>query len=320
MRKSDGDRIGKGRKWLPISGLLALCLIWAVGWVRADLQPGASTRGTLTPLLGQAALLAALALAAGVAALIRRAQWPPMRVATGLGLVGMGLIGMGLFVVPAILTVIGEGRLDDSTRVALFSLTPLFAVICEPYLGTHAGEDDESRRGFLAAMTAIAGTFLVFPVELPRSDGGAFVMVWVVGTAALIGAANCTAVRMARQIPSLLPFTTFVSGSAALMLGIFGLVFRQHTASGMFFNGWTALDLVALSLLFWLMPRMNAVQMTTRFVIAPLMANLMSLALLRPHVDVQSWIGLTLITAGSVWLLIAPADNGKSGTITLGRD
>ena len=105
-----------------------------------------------------------------------------------------------------------------------------------------------------------------------------------------------------------------------MVLGILGLVFRQHVASGVFFNGWTALDLASLALLFWLMPRMNAVQMTTRFLIAPLVANLISLALLRPHVDVQSWIGLLLIAAGSVGLLIAPADRDESGLFTLGKN
>ena len=310
--------MGAGRKGLPISGLLALCLIWAVGWVRADLQPGAAAQGALTPLLSQAALLGALALAAAIAALVRRAQWPRIRVAAGPELVGMALVGMGLFVIPAIATILGEGQIDDSTRVALFSLTPLSAVIFEPYLGTHAGEDNESRGGFLAAMAAIAGTFLVFPVELPRSYASAFVMIGVVGTAGLIAAANCAAVRIARQVPSPLTFTTVVTGSAALVLGLLGLGFRQHAASGVFFNGWTALDLVALALLFWLMPRMNSVQMTTRYLIAPLLANLISLALLRPHVDVQSWIGLSLIAAGSVRLLIAPAKSGGSDEAGLG--
>ena len=64
------------------------------------------------------------------------------------------------------------------------------------------------------------------------------------------------------------------------------------------------------------MPRMNAVQMTTRYLIAPLMANLISLALLRPHVDIQSWIGLSLIAAGSVWLLIEPENKGEPGLFT----
>ena len=311
MRKTHGDRVGAGRKGLPISGLLALCLIWAAGWVRADLQPGAAAQRSLTPLLAQAALLAALAAASGIAALVRRAGRPTIRLAAE-----AGLVGIGLFVVPAVLPAFSEGRIDDTTRVALFSLTPLFAVIFEPYLGSAAGDAVEGGGSFLAAMAAIAGTFLVFPVELPRSYGAAFVMVAVVATAASIAVANCAAVRMARQSPSMLTFTTVTSGSAALVFGILGLGFRPHAASSGLFNALAVLDLLALALLFWLMPRMNAVQMTTRYLIAPLMANLISLALLRPHVDIQSWIGLSLIAAGSVWLLIEPENKGEPGLFT----
>ncbi len=228
------------------------------------------------------------------------------------------LVGIGLFAVPALVAIGGSGRVGDTTRVALFSLTPLFAVIFEPYLGINAAEGDESRGAFLAAMAAIAGTFLVFPVELPHSYATAFVMLLVVATAALIAAANCAAVRMARQSPSIFTFTAAASGSAALVLGILGLAVRQQAAGSAALGAWSALDVSALALLFWLMPRMSAVQITTRFLIAPLMANVMSLALLRPHVDVQSWIGLLLIAAGSARLLIAPAESGQSGLFRVG--
>lgn len=314
MRKVLLDLGGVRRKLLPIGGLLTLCLIWAMGWVRADLQPGASGRWSVSPLGAQATLLGVLAIAAGGAAMLRRAVWPS-RVAAGKAT----LVGMGLFVVPAVLTIIGGGRIDDATKVALFSLTPLFAVIFEPYLGIDAGEGGESRAGFLAAMAAIIGAFLLFPVELPRFYGAALVMLAVVATAALIAAANCAAVRLARESASLLAFATVASGSAAVVLGLLGLFLHQHDASIVAFNAWTALDLVALALLFWLMPRMTAVQMTTRYVIAPLIANLISLALLRPRVDVQSWIGLSLIAAGSVWLLIVPGRAISPDFFTFGR-
>jgi hypothetical protein len=219
---------------------------------------------------------------------------------------------MGLFVIPAVLTSVAKDRIDDVTRVALFSLTPLFAVIFEPYLGVEAGETVEGKGNFLGVMVAIGGTFLVFPVEMPRSYGEAFVMLGVVGTAASIAAANCAAVRLVQQSVSRLTFASLASGSAALVLGLLGWALHERRVSSVAFDGWTAADLVALALLFWLMKHMNAAKMTTRFVIAPLMANLMSLALIRPHVGVQSWIGLILIAVGSGRLLIPPAENGNS--------
>jgi drug/metabolite transporter (DMT)-like permease len=58
-------------------------------------------------------------------------------------------------------------------------------------------------------------------------------------------------------------------------------------------------------LLYWLMRRMSAARMTTRFVIAPLMANLIAMALFRPPFDVRTDLGLLLIVSGAGWLLFA---------------
>jgi drug/metabolite transporter (DMT)-like permease len=108
------------------------------------------------------------------------------------------------------------------------------------------------------------------------------------------------------------------SGSSGVVLGIVGLAFRHDQTGGVPFDAWAVPSLFAFALLFWLMRRMNAVQMTTRFLIAPLMANLISLALIRPHVDIQSWIGLVMISAGSGWMVIAPVESRESNSMTLG--
>jgi len=97
-----------------------------------------------------------------------------------------------------------------------------------------------------------------------------------------------------------------------------GLAFRHHQTGGVPLDAWAVPSLFTFALLFWLMRRMNAVQMTTRFLIAPLMANLISLALIRPHVDIQSWIGLVMISGGSGWMVIAPVESRESNSISLG--
>jgi hypothetical protein len=303
---------GWGRVLLPIGGLLLLCLIWAIRWVRADFQPGISATWTVSPLMMQAALLGLFAAGVSVAAVVRGANWP------GRDLAGRAaLVGIGLFVVPAVLTSFAKDQIGDATRVGLFSLTPLFAVIFEPYLGIDAGEAVENRSGFLAAMIAIVGTFLVFPVELPRSYGAAVVMLGVVLAAVSIAAANCAGVRVARESGSVLTFAPIAAGAAAFVLGIVGLAFRQSVGGSVPFDVWATPDLLALALLFWLMRRMSAVQMTTRFLIAPLMANLISLALIRPHVDIQSWIGLAMIAGGAGLMVIGPTKRDRRGAITL---
>ena len=79
-------------------------------------------------------------------------------------------------------------------------------------------------------------------------------------------------------------------------------------------------DLPALLLLFWLMRRMSATRMTTRFLIAPLMTNLMDLALLRPVVSGRAGLGLVLVAGSAGWLLLAREDEPEAGSTLLKLD
>jgi drug/metabolite transporter (DMT)-like permease len=298
---------------MPVGGLLLLSLLWAAGWLRADLSPGSRAGLKLSPLWSEAVLLGVFAAGSGVAAMVRRGRsqgWDAIRRAM--------LVGVGLFVAPAVLTALAAGWIEDSTRVAVFSLTPLFAVVFEPHIGMAAEQTVENRGGgFLAAMIAVAGTFLVFPVELPGSYASGFALMGLVAAAAAVAAANCAAVREVRaRGTSLLMFAAVVTGSAGCVLGAVGALLRKHAEAGAAVDSWAVLDLIALGLLFWLMRRMSAVQMTTRFLIAPLVANVVSLVLIRPHVEVQAWVGLLMIAQGAGWMVFASNETDRSTGLT----
>jgi drug/metabolite transporter (DMT)-like permease len=300
------------RKWLPMAGLMLLCLLWAAGWVHTDLFPRSTAGPKLSPLLSEAALLGLFATMAGVAMLAGRLRWPSKDVAGW-----ATLVGLGLFVVPALLTGLSNQWIDDSTRIALFSATPLFTLTFEPHIGPGSDQTVEVRGGFLAALAALTGGLLIFPLELPRSYASALALLGLVGAAASVAAANCLSVRIVRRGCSALTFAVLAAGSAAILLGIVGLAFHQNEAAAVPFDAWAAPGMFALALLFWLMRHLTATQMTTRFLIAPLLANLISLAFLRPHVQVQAWIGLLMIAAGAGWLVFGPAENRDSGVIRL---
>jgi drug/metabolite transporter (DMT)-like permease len=70
------------------------------------------------------------------------------------------------------------------------------------------------------------------------------------------------------------------------------------------------------------MSRMTAVRMTTRFVLAPLMAILIGMAIDRPAIGPRIWMGLLLVAGGAAWLLLAPDDQptANSSTFNLNRD
>ena len=298
------------KRTAPVGGLLLLCLLWAGAALRSDLLPVSGGAGA-AGLAGQAIALALFALAAGLAALLRRAEWP-----SGRQLAAAAMVGIGLFAAPALVLEFARVEIGDSTRVALFSLTPVFAVVLEPYFGAGG----ERRGGLAAGLTAVAGTLLLFPLDLPQTAAAA--LAWGAVIAAVIGiaAANCFAVRMVcTQTAGELPgFAAVAAGCAAFLVGAAGVVMERKAAVRV--DIWIVVEMASLALLFGLMRHLSAVRMTTRFVIAPLMANLIGLAFLRPTVNLRDWAGLLLIALGAGWLLLArddePERTGSSLEIT----
>jgi hypothetical protein len=300
-------------KAAPVGALLSLCFLWACASLRPDLLPGSIPVAHPSPLASQAVPLALFAVIAAIAALAYKASWP-----RGRTLAAMVVAGLGLFAVPSVLIEVAKGGIDDATRVALFSLAPVFAVVFEPHLGS--GPASQQRGGLAASLISVCGTLLVFPLDVPRSGAAAFAFCGIVAAVASVAAANCLSVRLAceQAARSAVSFAAIAAGSAAVALGAWSAVFERGTWSAPRFDPWTALDLLPLVLLFWLMRRMAAVRMTTRFLIAPLLANLIGLAFLRTGVQLRGWFGLLLIAAGSGWLLLGPEQEPEETGLSLG--
>jgi drug/metabolite transporter (DMT)-like permease len=313
-----GSSARKRDKAFTMVGFLLLCLLWAADSLRGDLFPPSAV--SALPLLERQALrFALLAVAAAAVAGFLRAQWP-----RGRRLGHCVLVGIGLFLLPALLVHISREWISDLSRVALFSLVPVFALVFEPYFGS--GSESLSKSGLIAALGAVVGTLCVFPVDVPESiaAGGAFLV--LIGAAACIAAANCGAVSIAADLSgrsliprSLLPLVSIMSGTAAAGFALASALAEHPTwnwsALSPEFAWWAAVDWPALLVLFWLMRRMSAVQMTTRFLLAPLIANLVSLLLLRPTVGLRAGLGLLLIAAGAGWLLFRPESENERDSL-----
>ena len=298
---------------LTAGALLLLCLLWSLVSLRSDLIPGSLPAANSSPFLNQASILALFAIIAASTSIVRRANWPRGRV-----LFGEVLIGVGLLALPALLVEFAKGHVDDPTRVALFSLVPVFAVVLEPHLGS--ASNSPLRGGLTAALVGLAGTVLIFPLDPPRTPPSAAAVCGIVAAAASVAAANCTAVKIAKSQTSLFlsGFAAIATGSAAILLAILSLSNRPGTWTVPPIDAWAIPDLLSLALLFWLLRRMSAVRMTTRFLIAPLMANLIALAFLRPGVQLRAWLGLLLIALASSWLLFTPEDEPEKTGSPLG--
>src|ERR1039458_7371112 len=308
---------GRGRvELVPLVALLLLCFLWSLGSLRADLLPNA-TSSAFPPMAREAIPLGLLAVAAGLFSAIRGAPWPG-----GRQLGACVLVGIGLFVAPAALLGFAATSVPSLEREALLSLCPVFAVVLEPHLGPNDSKR-ENKGVLVTAFAAMAGTLCLFPVEVPNSiaAGGGFCA--VILAAATIAVSNGYAVRIAHDIrpKSIATFAAVAGGTAALSLFTISLI-TEHAVWN--WNGlrseltWpSAVELPALLLLFWLMRRVSAARMTTRFVVSPLLTILISAALFRPEIEARGWLGIVLMAAGSGWMLLGPVEDEETGSSSL---
>ena len=297
----------------PVAALFLLCFLWSLASLRIDLLPALGNHAV--PLMEKQAFpFAWLAITASIFAIAKRKRptWQHIRSAL--------LIGLGLFVAPAILVSLANQGISNLTRVALFSLVPVFTVVLEPHI---SGATGQQRKGALAAaLLAVGGTLCIFPAEIPSSITSSAAFFAIVLAAGCTGAANCIAVKAATDDQTYLSTTAAIAGFTAFAaLAAWGLLFAREAWT---FRGigpelaWSAvIGLPALLLLFWLMRRMSAVRMTTRFVIAPLITALCGIILFRPEVSLRAVFGLVSIAAGAAWLLFAPEQNPDEPALRL---
>ncbi|HUN85977.1 MAG TPA: hypothetical protein VMU48_16480 [Terracidiphilus sp.] len=303
-----------GRRIASQGALLVLCLFWALGSLRSDLIPHLSQED-IPQLAKQSIPFAVLAILAAVFAAVRQSQWPRREL-----LRWSILVGLGMFAVPALLVHFTRGWLSDLTRVALFSLTPVFAVVLEPFFVDDA---QQGKGDLLAALSAVAGILLFIPVQAPGSPAAGVAFCAVVLAAACVASANCLAVKTATRMETetLAPMAAIAAGGAALLLILFSALTEQPTwawnALGPEFAWSAAFDVPGLLLLFWLMRRMSAVRMTARFLLTPWLAGLIALSFLRPSVTLRAGLGLFLIAAGAGWLLFGPNDDAQKNDLQL---
>ena len=296
-----------------LAALLLLCFLLALGAMRSDLFPDSSAN-SVPPMERESLPFALLAIVATLVTVVHGAKWP-----RGRQLGATVVIGLGLFVAPAVLVYISHQWVSAFTRVALFSLTPAFAVVFEPYIG--GGTGSQSRTDLMAALASVLGTLCVFPNNLPISIQAGAAFAAVIVAAACVAAANCKAVRAASESQGidLVPMAAIAGATAAI-----GLVAVSAATEGLTWRliasdfAWSvAITLPSLCLLFWLMRRMTAAGMTTRFVLAPLIAILIGIAIDRPSIEPRTWLGLILIGGAAGWLLFAPADKPDANSSTL---
>lgn len=303
-------RSARARRGLsPALGLLLLSVLWAANSLRGDLFPHFGVE-SLSSAQRQAVLYSVFAAVAACLAVARRVEFPRGRSAWA-----CAGVGLGFFVVPSALGAFAQDWVSALDRVAVFSLTPVFAVVLEPYL--QGSEPRQGRAALAGALGAVAGILGLFPLQIPGSwRAGAAVCALVVA-ALCIAVTNCFGVRLARNLMgrSVLAMAA-QAGAASAVCFAAAAAFAPHGAWRWSVLGtelpWLlGIDLPALFLLFWLMRRLAASRMTARFLLAPLFAILAGLALEPILPPVRAWIGMALLAGGAGWLVFAPAEESE---------
>jgi drug/metabolite transporter (DMT)-like permease len=244
-------------------------------------------------------------------AVVRRIEFPRGRCAWA-----CAGIGVGLFAVPAALMACAQGWVPALDRVAIFSLTPVFAVVLKPYL--QGSEPPQGKAALPGALAAVAGILCLLGFDIPRSFRGGAAQCALFAAALGIAATTCLAVRLARNLAgrSVLPMASQASAAGAVCFSA-AAAFAPHTAWH-----WSALlpqllgvfviDTPALFLLFWLMRRLNASRMTVPFLCAPLFTIVAGTVLQPSSLPVRAWVGMALLAGGAGWLLFAPAEETEA--------
>ena len=272
--------------------------------------------GTLPPAQGQAALFSVFAVVAAGIAVAQHIEFPRGRRAWA-----CAGIGVGLFVAPAVLAACAQGWVSALDQVAVFSLTPVFAVVLEPYLSDTATR--QGKAALAGTLAAVVGILLIFPLNIPSSFRAGAALCALLAAPIVVAATNCLAVRLANNNAgrSILPMAALAGGASAICFAAEAAL-GPHTAWR-----WNALpaqllgllltDLPALFLLFWLMRRLGASRMTARFLLAPLFAILAGLVLEPASPRVRGWLGIACLAGGAGWLLFAPPERNSVDELSL---
>ena len=290
----------------PPLGLLLLSTLWALGTLRTELFPRFGS-DNVPHALGQAVLFSIFAVVAAYIAVVRRVEFPRGRSAWA-----CAGVGLGLFLFPAAMLAWAQGELSTLDRVAVFSLTPVFAVVLEPYL--QGSTPSHAKAALGASLTAITGVLFLFPLSIPGSLRACTALFALLTASFGIATANCLAVRLAVKIAerSTLPMAALAAGVPAICFAA-AAAFNPHAAwrwneMSSSLLGLFVINLPALFLLFWLMPRLAASRMTARFLLSPLMTLAVGMALEAPSLSLRAWLGTLLLAGGAGWLVFAPAE------------
>jgi drug/metabolite transporter (DMT)-like permease len=270
-----------------------ICLIWGSTWgaIRLLVHDVPPLRAAAIRFFLASVILLAIALARTRSLSLTPREWR--------ALIILGITMMGL---PYGLLFWAESRISSSMTAVLFSTCPLFVALFTPLMT----RTRVPRRAVFAMLIALGGMATLFYTELLVSS------YLLVGGAAVIGAvisSSWASVFAKREIgfvnPLLGTAVQFCVGAAGL--GIASLVVERGTSSDWNSTSLLALafltifgSVIAFSVYYWLLGKMQAYQLSTINLMVPIVAMAEGALLLRERLPV-------LMVAAAVLVLVSVA-------------
>jgi drug/metabolite transporter (DMT)-like permease len=283
------------RQWLAFA---ALGIVWGSTWIAAD-----TLAESVPPLHGAAARFLLTALLCIPVVVGKRSSLP-----RGRALRFVLLLSVTLVVLPYLLVLWAKQSVSSVTITVLFATMPLFVALWPT--------DDVPRGALPATVVGLGGLVLAIgPSFSLHQAGGAAIALLAVGST------GSSAVLARRELRAVHPLVTtaLLSGTAALLFFVGGMVFERGQPSQWGHNAIGSIVLLALvagapayAAYFWLLQHLEAYKVTTVQWIEPLVAIIETAFFLRLGLSFAMIAG-SLVTLTSLLLVMrARAEDDKN--------
>ncbi len=302
--KTEG-RGGVRRSVLNFALLTALCLSMGSRWLVDDAYPAAAST-----LQSQALGAAVVAVLCGAWAGVRR--WRGVVAARSVARSAIGrVLGTVLVVAGASSASVMAGRhLTAGYATLALALTPVVVIVVCGAIDD--GAKGDPMRMLWPGLCGMAGLLTLLPIPAfkdlrPWLALGAMPILMGLGGSLLKGKGTSEDVRSSQGTMWIWSLGCLLAGATLLGLGVGR---PGYGRSGLPFgagllDGWN----VALTLL--TLDRLGAAGWSTQFFLVPLVAIVESALLMRPMLDVRTWIGLGLLLFGATRILLPGEDSSS---------
>jgi drug/metabolite transporter (DMT)-like permease len=280
------------------SAFAALGIVWGTTWIAAD------TLAESVPSLQGAAIRFLLAALLCIPVVVGKRLTLPRGRALGFVL----LLSVTMIVLPYVLVLWAQRHVSSVTVTVLFAAMPLFVALLPT--------DDVPRGALLATVVGLGGLVLALGPSFSLHQAGEAAIAFLA-----VASTATSAVLARRELKAVHPLVTtaLLSGTAALLLFVAGLVFERgqpaqwnHDAIGsMIFLAFVA-GAPAYATYFWLLQHLEAYKVTTVQWIEPLVAIIETAFFLRLGLSFAMIAG-SLVTLTSLLLVMrARAEDDKN--------